>query len=279
MNATSAARPRIDRVTGSLGAVVHGIDLRELDDAATETIERALLEHQVVFFPGQALSAPEFLSFGGRLGEPEPAPIGPSHPDHRELTVLDQDSPKGQGTDAWHSDNTFREEPPKYTILQAEQLPPTGGDTCWADMYRAYESLSAAMQRFLDGLTASHDLTKILALAIANGHSDADLTAMRAQYPPRSHPVVRTHPVTGRKALFVNGNFTTKIDQLGDDESRRLLDLLFTHVKTPDFHYRHRWSEGTVAVWDNRCVQHYAVPDYASRRRMLRMIIRGDRPY
>lgn len=183
MNATSEARPTIDRVTGSLGAVVHGVDLRALDTAATEMIERVLMAHQVVFFPGQALSAAEFLTFGGRLGEPDPAPIGPSHPDHRELTVLDQDSPKGHGTDAWHSDNTFREEPPTFTILQAVQLPPTGGDTCWADMYRAYESLSTPMQRFLDELTATHDLTKILALAIT-----ATATPTSPRCVPSTHP-------------------------------------------------------------------------------------------
>jgi taurine dioxygenase len=212
------------------------------------------------------------------LGEPDPAPFGRSHPDHPEVTVVEQQSPRGEGTDAWHSDNTFRATPPKYTILQAVQLPETGGDTCWASMYEAYETLSPPMQRFLDGLTATHDLTKMLSLAIARGHSDADPEAMRAAYPPQRHPVVRTHPVTGRKALFVNGNFTTAIDQLDERASRRILDLLFAHIETPDFHCRHRWTTGTIALWDNRCLQHHAVPDYSSRRLMHRMTICGDRP-
>ena len=268
----------LDRLTGTTGAVVEGIDLRTLTSDEVEAVEAALLEHLVLLFPGQGLEPAEQLEFGRRLGELDPAPFGRRHPDHPELTVVDQVAPKGEGTDAWHSDNTFRPEPPRFTMLQAVVLPETGGDTCWSNMYEAYEALSAPTRRFLDGLTATHDLTKMLALAIERGHSDADLDELRAQYPPEHHPVVRTHPDTGRKALFVNGNFTTRIDQLSDAESRRVLDLLVEHVKTPDFQCRYRWAEGTVALWDNRCVQHYAVPDYESRRTMHRVTIRGDRP-
>ncbi|MCH7790494.1 MAG: TauD/TfdA family dioxygenase, partial [Acidobacteria bacterium] len=182
------------------------------------------------------------------------------------------------GADAWHSDNTFLAEPPKTTMLQAVQLPEVGGDTCWANMYAAFEALSEPMQQFLDGLTATHDLTKMLELAIARGNSDADLASMRKAFPPQHHPVVRTHPETGRKALFVNGNFVTQIDQLSRGESARVLGFLFDHVATPDFQCRFRWLPGTLTLWDNRCLQHYAVPDYANRRIMHRITISGDQP-
>ncbi|MEQ8840297.1 MAG: TauD/TfdA family dioxygenase [Acidimicrobiales bacterium] len=269
----------IEPLTGNTGALVHGVDLRDVADEVHAALHQALLDHLVLFFPGQSLTMTEQLAFGRLLGEVEVPPFGPGHPDLPEMTVLDQHAPKGNGTDAWHSDNTFRAEPPKFTMLQAEQLPPTGGDTCWSNMYEAFDTLSGPLQRLLDGLTATHDLTKILELTIANGHSGgADLAAMRAAFPPMSHPVVRTHPETGRKALFVNGNFTTKIDQLGDAESRRVLDHLYDHIQTPDFQCRFHWTPGALALWDNRCLQHYAVPDYEDRRVMHRLIIRGEQP-
>lgn len=268
----------IDKLTRTTGAVVEDIDLRDVTDDTVTAIEAALMEHLVLFFPGQALSPQEQVALAARLGDIDVAPFGPKHPDVPEMTVLDQQAPKGEGADAWHSDNTFRTEPPKYTMLQSVLLPPTGGDTCWANMYEAFDALSPAMQEFLDGLTSSHDLSKMLELAIAKGNSDADLGAMRKAYPVQHHPVVRRHPVTGRKALFVNGNFTTRIDQLSDAESDRILDLLFSHVQSPDFQCRYRWRPGTLTLWDNRCLQHYAVPDYESRRIMHRLTISGDRP-
>jgi taurine dioxygenase len=268
----------VDLLTGTTGAVIEGIDLRAPDTATVAQIEAALFEHLVLFFPGQSLAPAEQMTLALALGELDVAPFGPKHPDMPEMTVLDQQAPKGEGADAWHSDNTFLAEPPKYTMLQAVQLPPTGGDTCWANMYEAYAALSAPMQEFLDGLTSSHDLSKMLEVAIAGGNSDADLGEMRATYPPQHHPVVRTNPETGRKALFVNGNFTTRIDQLSEVESRRVLDLLFDHVQNPAFQCRFRWTAGTLTLWDNRCLQHYAVPDYSGRRIMHRLTISGDTP-
>lgn len=269
---------KIDRLTATTGALVDGVDLRDVDAALAEQIYAALLEHLVLLFPGQALEPDEQLAFARFLGEVDVAPFGPKHPDVPEMTVLDQSSPKGEGADAWHSDNTFRAEPPKVTMLQAVQLPEFGGDTCWSNMYEAYDTLSAPMRDLLDELTAQHDLTKMLELAVARGNSDADVVAMRTAFPPQSHPVVRTHPETGRRALFVNGNFTTRINELTEVESRRVLDLLFDHVQTPDFQCRFRWQSGTLTLWDNRCLQHYAVPDYEARRVMHRLTICGDEP-
>lgn len=268
----------IERLTSATGAVVEGIDLADPTPAVVEAVEAALIEHLVLFFPGQHLDPAAQMALALKLGELDVAPFGPKHADVAEMTVLDQEAPKGEGADAWHSDNTFRTEPPKYTMLQAVQLPPTGGDTCWANMYEAFDALSPTMQEFLDGLTATHDLTKMLQKAIEMGNSDADLGAMREAFPAEHHPVVRRHPVTGRRALFVNGNFTTRIDQLSDAESAQVLALLFQHVQAPNFQCRYRWVPGTLALWDNRCLQHYAVPDYNSRRVMHRLTIRGDRP-
>jgi taurine dioxygenase len=268
----------IDRLTARTGAVIEGVDLRKIDDDVGAQIEAALLEHLVLFFPGQSLEPFEQLGFARRLGGLDTAPFGPKHPDVPEMTVLDQQAPVGEGADSWHSDNTFLAEPPKITMLQGVLLPDVGGDTCWSNMYTAYDALSEPMQQLLEGLTATHDLTKMLELAIARGNSDADLATMREAFPPQHHPVVRTHPETGRKALFVNGNFVSRIDQLANDESDHILGFLFDHVATPDFQCRFRWQPGTLTLWDNRCLQHYAVPDYASRRIMHRLTISGERP-
>ena len=275
---SAAANLTIDKLTATTGAVVEGIDLRTVTEETVAEIESLLLEHLVVFFPAQSLEPTEQMRLALLFGAIDVAPFGPKHPDVAEMTVLDQESPKGEGADAWHSDNTFRSEPPSYTMLQAVQLPDTGGDTCWANMYEAYDALSDPMQAFLGGLTASHDLSKTLTVAIEKGLSDADPVEMRKQFPPEHHPVVRTHPKTGRKALFVNNNFTTRIDGLTDAESRRVLSLLLEHVQSPYFQCRFRWQPGTLAMWDNRCLQHFAVPDYASRRIMHRFTISGDRP-
>ncbi len=265
-------------VTPTIGAVVSGVSLADASDADIDAIRAATLDHRVLFFPDQHLDPSAHLAFARRMGEIDVAAFGPKHLDHPEMTVLDQVAPKGQGADAWHTDNTYVECPPSFTILQSVLLPELGGDTCFSDMYAAYEALSPAFRELLERLTATHDLTKTLSRAIADGNSDADLGAMQAAYPPVHHPVVRVHPDTGRKALFVNGNFTTHIDSISAAESAALLPLLLTHIQAPAFQCRWRWTPGALAMWDNRCVQHYAVPDYSSRRVMHRLTVAGDRP-
>ena len=265
-------------VTPVLGARVSGIALGAATDAEIIEIRAAINEYKVLFFADQGLPPEEHLAFARRMGEIDIAAFGPKHPDHPEMTVLDQNAPKGQGADAWHTDNTYVACPPSYTILQSVLLPELGGDTCFADMYAAWDALSPAMQELLSGLTATHDLTKTLTRAIADGNSDADLGAMQKIYPPVHHPIARVHPETGRTALFVNGNFTTKIDGLSGAESDALLAMLLSQVGSPPFQCRHRWSEGDLTMWDNRAVQHFAVPDYTSRRIMHRLTIAGDEP-
>lgn len=268
----------VEPITPVLGARVSGIALAEATDADLDAIRRAIADHKVLFFADQNLEPEAHLAFARNMGEIDVAAFGPKHPDFPEMTVLDQEAPKGEGADAWHTDNTYVQCPPSYTILQSVLLPPLGGDTCFADMYAAWDALSPAMRELLSGLTATHDLTKTLSRAIADGNSTANLADMQAAYPPVHHPIARRHPETGRTALFINGNFTTKIDDLTDSESTSMLQMLLTHVGSPEFQCRHRWSEGDLTMWDNRAVQHFAVPDYTSRRIMHRLTIAGEQP-
>ncbi len=272
---------RVLPVTPTLGAEIQGVDLRRpLTDADLRAIRGALLEHVVVFFRDQPLGDEEHIAFARQFGALSPAPFGPKHPDHPEMTVLDQDAPKGQGGDSWHTDNTFMEAPPLGSILRAVRLPPSGGDTCFASMYAAHEALSEPLKRFLEDLRAEHDLTRMLRQTILDGNDGgADLATMQRDWPPAEHPVIRTHPETGRKLLFVNRNFTTRITGLHPAESDALLQLLLEHVRTPAFQCRFRWEPGSVAFWDNRAAQHYAVPDYSERRVMHRVTLEGDRPF
>ena len=266
-------------MTPTLGAEIEGVDLGQpLDPEVRDAIEEALLAHLVLFFRDQDIGADEQLAFARQMGPVSIPAFAPKYGDRPEMTVLDQISPKGEGADAWHSDNTFMAEPPMGSILKAVTLPTYGGDTCFASMYAAYEALSSTMKKALSGLRAVHDLTKPLQKAIAAGHSEANLAEVQAQWPPVEHPVVRTHPITGRKALFVNANSTTHLVGLPERENDALLGFLLEHVRDPIFQCRFRWDVNSVAFWDNRSVQHYAVPDYHERRVMHRVTLAGDRP-
>lgn len=267
-------------LTETIGAEITGVDLREpLSPETFAEIERALLDHLVIFFRDQDVSLDQQLAFGRNFGTLHLPPIARGHPDHPEVMVLDQVNPKGEGADNWHCDATFLPEPPLGAILKAVQLPALGGDTCFANMYRAYEALSPAMQATFDSLQAVHDLTPSLHNAIRHGISAEDVEGMQAEWPPVTHPVVRTHPVTGRKALFVNGNCTTHIEGLVGQESKFLLGFLLDHLHASEFQCRFRWAKNSIAFWDNRCVQHCGIPDYRERRIMHRVTIDGDKPY
>lgn len=266
-------------VTPTIGAEVRGVDLREpLALETTRALEHALLAHHVLFFRARELSPAEQIAFARNFGPIGIPPFAPKYGDDPELIVLDQQSPKGEGADNWHSDNTFMREPPMGSILRAVQLPKLGGDTCFANMVAAYEALSPPIQRLISGLRAVHDITKPLQKGIAAGHTTANLEEMQKRWPPVDHPVVRTHPGSGRKALFVNGNSTTRILGLSERENDLLLPFLIDHVRSPEFQCRFRWEVGSVAFWDNRSTQHFAVPDYDERRVMHRVTIAGDVP-
>ncbi|HEX4429525.1 MAG TPA: TauD/TfdA family dioxygenase [Frankiaceae bacterium] len=273
------SRLAIRPVTPALGAEVDGVTLAEpLDDGCRDEILAALDKHLVLFFREQHITPEQQLAFATRFGPVSVAPFGPKDAANPDITVLDQLAPKGEGADRWHADNTFMPEPPFASILRGERIPALGGDTCWANTFLAYEGLSAPVREMIDGLQAVHDITKMLVKAIEIGKSDANVAEMQQRWPPFRHPVVRRHPATGRKALNVNRNWTTRIDGLGERESAALLDLLCDQMLVPDYQVRLRWSPGTVAFWDNRWVQHYAVPDYTERRVMCRVTLAGERP-
>ena len=271
----------VRQVTATIGAEIHGVDLREpLRKDEIDTIERALFEYAVVLFRDQDITPDQQVAFASQFGEISIPPFSPKYPPPRpELIVLDQTAPKGDGADRWHSDNTFMAEPPMGSILKAVQLPAVGGDTCFASMFAAWEALSEPLRELLEGLTATHDITMVLERAIRAGHVEQDLHAMREKWPPVEHPVARRHPATGRKALFVNANSTARINELSEAESDAMLSFLYEHVRSPEFQCRFHWDINSIAFWDNRSAQHYAVPDYQERRIMHRVTIAGDRPY
>ncbi|MFJ3053690.1 taurine dioxygenase [Pseudomonas nitroreducens] len=273
----------IEPISPALGAVVSGVRLADpLDDAAQRQIEQALLDHHVLFFRDQPLTPTQQATFAARFGDLHIHPIYPSSPEQREVIVLDTAVTDVRDNAIWHTDVTFLETPALGAVLAAKQLPPYGGDTLWASGIAAFEALSKPLQQLLDGLTATHDISKSFPQE-RFGATDADLARLeeaRRKNPPRSHPVIRTHPVTGRKALFVSDGFTTRINELEPAESRAILDLLFAHFARPEFTVRWRWKENDVAFWDNRVTQHYAVDDYRPQRRVMhRATILGDKPF
>ncbi len=275
---TTKTLARIEPLTPTIGAVVEGIDLRDhLDPVTVGSIRRALLDHGVIFFHDQPLTRDQLKAFASNFGQiGSDSPVVP--PD--EVAEMVTTEPKGT-TDIWHADATYMEAPNMGAVMRAVRLPPVGGDTCWAGMYAAYEALSQPMRAMLDGLTALHSLFPVMErLKRLGDRFDGYLAdAGRGGYPEHVHPVVRVHPETGRKLLFVNSSWTTRIVELEPAESAKVLGLLFDHIKSPDFNVRFRWSPGDIAFWDNRAVQHYAVPDYSVERVMNRVVIAGDRPF
>ena len=264
------------KLTPQCGAEVDGVDVSQrLDDVHIAALHEALAEHGVLFFRDQRLTPEQHKAFGRRFGELHLHPawprLLPGHPEIMEI-YTDENSKRIAGED-WHSDVSCDPEPPLGTILYMLEVPPVGGDTLFASMYAAYEALSAPMKRLLDAMTAVHD-GETTYRGRYEGMREAE------SYPSAEHPVIRTHPVSGRKALFVNRIFTRRIVQLHEHESDAVLEMLFRHIETPEFQCRFRWQPGSIAFWDNRCVQHHALWDYyPQRRRGLRVTIRGDRPY
>lgn len=265
-------------VTSAVGAIIEGVDLRQA--LAPETvcfIRQVLLDRGVVFFHDQDLDATQMQAFASNFGTPIAEPFaGPGMAAMEPVGQSDMRRTK-RATAVWHSDTTFVPEPPKLTALRAVKLPPVGGDTCWASMTAAYDALSEPMRRMLDGLTAVHSMAPVLQrMADIAG----DRGAANAQLHGREnvHPAVMVHPETGRKSLFVNESWTTDIVELTLAESAHVLALIFEHVKSPDFSMRWTWAPNDLALWDNRAVQHYAVPDYTEERVMQRVVLAGDRP-
>lgn len=268
---------RFQKLTGNIGVEASGVDLTQPLSADTVAeIKRAVFDHCVVFFRNQKVfSDDEHICVGQSFGTLDISEIQPNPIARREIMVLDQVSPKGEGADNFHRDRLFLDVPPMGSILQQVMQPESGGDTCWMSTYAAYDALSAPMQAFLDGLYA---LNSIEPMAKRSKKVRDAVGAKIADWPSAIHPVVEVHPETGRKALNVNANWTQEIVGVSKAESDMLLSLLFEHVKSPDFQVRFRWNVGDVAFWDNRCAQHFAVADYTTRRVMRRVALTGTKP-
>lgn len=268
-------------LTSAFGATLTGGHLADGVDGAW--LSSQLTAHLVLVLPGQNPTHAEQVALACALGEPTPAhPVVPGHPDHPEILVLD--GAQGGRNARWHTDVTFMPTPPAASVLVSDVVPAWGGDTMWADTRTAYERLAPALQNAIDGLEAVH---RISPLAYWGEPFDSALARDDAQklyddaagVPPVIHPVVRVHPVTGRKNLFVNPGFTTHIVGMSRIESDGLLRLLYDHATQPEFVLRHHWAEGDVVIWDNRSTMHYAVDDYGVvERRMRRVTIRGGAP-
>jgi taurine dioxygenase len=276
--------PNIVRVGGTLGAEVSGIDLsKPISPAAFGALNAALLDHKVLFFRDQNITPEQHIALGKIFGEVTVHPFVPHLPDHPEVIVLDnhKDNPV-LATDHWHSDETFREEPPMGSILHCVRIPEAGGDTLWADMCAVYAGLSDKMQHFLSGLEAVHDFKPFRRNfeKLEPVERYKKLTEMELANPNPTHPVIRTHPVTGEKALYVNEQFTLYIKGMRRRESDALLGFLCGLPNVPEYQFRFRWQPGSIVIWDNRPTQHYAANDYyPARRTMQRITIKGDRPF
>ncbi|HVC57073.1 MAG TPA: TauD/TfdA family dioxygenase [Stellaceae bacterium] len=276
------------RISGALGAIVDGVDLsRDLDNATASDLHQALLDHCVIFFRDQHLTPEQHLALGRRFGSLNVHEFVEAMPGHPEILVVAKNEADTKNFGGgWHSDVTYLDEPALGSILYALDVPDYGGDTMFANQYLAYEALSPGMQRMLDGLTAIHSARHVYGTDADNdyarrqGLSAMKITRNEAAHRETEHPVVRTHPETGRKSLYVNRNFTVRFKDMTVEESRPLLNYLYEHAVRPEFTCRFRWERGSIAFWDNRCVQHYALNDYNGQRRVMhRVTIDGDRPF
>ncbi len=272
---------QINRIAGALGAEIHGLDLAaELDDGTVRTIRQALLDHLVIFFRDQELPPDRFLAFAKRFGTPSEYPLIKGiegYPEIIKVAKLEHETVNFGGI--WHSDTSYLERPSMATFLVAREVPPFGGDTLFANMYLAYESLSEGLRRVLDELKAVNSSAKADATRTREDRIKSDPTPQSRSEFLSEHPVVRTHPETGRKALYVNVAHTVRFAGMTEEESAPLLQYLFHHQTRPEFTCRFSWRVGSLAFWDNRAAQHNPVNDYHGFRRVMhRITLAGDRP-
>jgi taurine dioxygenase len=271
----------IQPVAGALGAEISGVNLsKELRGETVAAIRRAWLDHLVIFFRDQELTPAQYLGFARRFGEPIEYPFVKGLPEAPEIIpVLKLEHETINFGGLWHSDTTYLQEPPMASMLLAREVPPAGGDTEFANMYRAYETLSDGMKRVLEPLVAVNSSALADASKTREDRlKDSARTDVAKEY-VAEHPVVRVHPETGRKALYVNGAHTDRFAGMTREESRPLLTFLYQHQIRPEFTCRFRWRPGSIAMWDNRCAQHNAINDYQGYRRLMhRITLAGDRP-
>ena len=267
-------------INGFIGAEVQGVHLGRLDDATFVEVRAALARYEVLVFRGQDIALEDQIAFGARFGPLSVHPFSPNLEDKPEVIVLDYDADHPAArTDIWHADETFRANPPMATCLRARVLPPAGGDTCFASMTAAYRGLSERMKRHIHGLEALHDFKPFRSLFRDTPDHRRRLREIEDEFPNPWHPVVTVHPESGRRALYVNPQFTLRIRGLKDDESQALLQFLFSQASVPEYQLRVKWQVDTVVIWDNRSVLHYAPHDYYPHRRaMERVTVTGQVP-
>lgn len=250
----------VRRLAGALGAEIRGVSLSQPTAAELQGIMRLLVEHQVIFFPEQSISIEEHVALGEHFGPVESHP-NLQNPFTQHPKLFELAASQGGIADEWHTDITFSPEPPLLSILKIVECPEVGGDTMWSSLSAAFDALSEPMQDLCEGMTALHDATP---------HNRPEKMAV--------HPMVRVHPVSGRKALYVNEHFTRRIVEMNAEESRTLLDFLTRWVQKPQFTVRYHWRPGTIGIWDNRCTQHYVLNDFSGERIIQRVTVMGDKP-
>ena len=271
----------IKPLAGALGAEIRGIDLSaELTQESRLRLRKLLNEYQVIFFRDQDIGPAEQRELALSFGPLQTHPAYETVEGYPENTILESSAEKPTKIEAWHTDMTFREHPPLGAVLKAVICPARGGDTLWSSMTAAYEGLSFQMQQFLEGLTAVHDFSWGFKESLAEAGGRERLADAVEANPPVRHPVIRTHPETGKKVIFVNSLFTTHIEGLRPAESDALLGFLYQHVTTAEYTCRFHWEPNSIAIWDNRSTQHKPINDYfPAHRRMERITIDGDKPY
>jgi taurine dioxygenase len=276
LTALEFGKLRVRPLAPTLGAEIDGVDLTgALDDETFAELERAFVEYKVVFFRNQPITIEQQLAFARRFGELEEHPFLPAKDGYGEVIRFAKDADTPGLENNWHSDVTWRERPPLGTVLHAIEVPAVGGDTLFADMEAAYEALPEDVKERLEGVRAVHDFSQSFGAAMP----PEKLAEQQRRFPAVSHPVIRTHPVSGRRSLFVNSIFTSHLEGMSRAESDGLLENLFRQAAVPEYQCRFQWQPDSVAFWDNRSVQHYASNDYwPARRVMERATIAGDRP-
>lgn len=270
----------VDPLTPTIGAIIDGVDLRaDLSDGDINGIRAALLDWKVIFFRDQDISRAQHIAFARRFGELEIHPATPKdQPDPEVLHIVHDENSRGQENN-WHSDVTWRPEPSLGSLLRGVEVPDVGGDTLFCDMYAAYEGLSDKMKEFVCGLEAEHSFIRVFGKRLA-ANDPEKAKRLAEKYPTQIHPVVRTHPETGERGLYVNSGFVERIVGLSTKESNDLLDHLYAQARIPEYQCRFKWEKNSIAFWDNRACQHYAASDYYPQRRaMERVTVCGDRPF
>ncbi len=276
---------RLRPVSGNIGAEITEVDLRSLDDATFEEIHHALLENEVLFFPGSNLDDESQMALAHRFGQPSVFPVlklmGATGP---TFQVIEDGPDSPNEANYWHTDVTWTEDPPKVALLRAGVVPESGGDTMWGSMTTAYDALSPVMQELLAGLEVVHDNESFIE-AVSRKMGDSDETRklmddLRDTYPPVTHPLIRTHPETGRRAILWGGRFMKSVVGMSFEESETILGFLRRHIESPHLHCRWSWTPGDLAIWDERSTVHQAVNDHFPQHRTVhRCVVDGDRPF